>query len=78
MTAQLPDAVTAALWALVAFSVLVVVRAIWFGIRNLRGLAEAAAQTKRQLAEAQASLASDRSELQGRLASLRSRAATKE
>lgn len=78
MTAQLPDAVTAALWALVAFSVLVVVRAIWFGIRNLRALAESASHTKQQLADAQAALASDRSELQHRLTSLRSRTGTKE
>ena len=78
MIAQLPDTVTGALWALVAFSVLVVVRAIWFGIRNLRGLAEAASNTKRQLADAQAALTSDRSELQARIESLRGRAAHKE
>lgn len=78
MTAQLPDAVTAALWALVAFSMLVVVRAIWFGIRNLRGLTESASNTKQQLADAQAALASDRAELQRNLEALRARTGNKE
>jgi hypothetical protein len=78
MIAQLPDMVTAALWALVAFSVLVVVRAVWFGVRGLRGLAETASHTKRLLADAQATLASDRAEMQHRLASLRTRADTKD
>ena len=78
MLAQLPDGVTAALWGVVAFSVLVVVRAVWFGLRDLRGLTEAVRTARDRLGDAKAALEDDRSELQRRLEALQARATEKD
>lgn len=74
----LASEIYAILWSLVAFAVLVVVRAIWFGVRDLRALVESTKEAKRRLGEAQAALEQDRNEMQERLARLQARSTEKE
>lgn len=68
--AELPAGITGALWGLVLFSVLVVIRAIWFGLRDLRALLESAKNARKQLGDATAALEQDRNEMERRIASL--------